>query len=341
MIRLIRTLPGMARNMQPGMARNMWQGLVSLTHPFGFLTVRDYSSKPTGRYQKVSSFVREDRSHSRQNEDDEKKSTNLFIKLTPFLLLIFLFSIGLFICEIVNSEFFYKLFYKAGVSLGVRALSFFLIKLGCSVGLFAAAILFALKTLVEDPYVENQMLMLPGDASSGASTSNQGQSAMGGQIPASTGQPATPEVPQNALWNDPDQPRRSEANRTDPPGDEVKQPLMVDHQRQMELERRLRLHFIGRHNEIDTIAYDDLIDKQLLIEKKIEIALLNDGYSRGSIFSNRNAIRGYLFYPNGTPLKESTLDHHLKQMVQNGMRQNIPYERIQRAINNYNLFLSK
>lgn len=76
--------------------------------------------------------------------------------------------------------------------------------------------------------------MLPGDASSGASTSNQGQSAMGGQIPASTSQPATPEVPQDALWNDPDQPRRSEANRTDPPGDEVKQPLMVDHQRQME-----------------------------------------------------------------------------------------------------------
>jgi hypothetical protein len=112
---------------------------------------------------------------------------------------------------LLNIAFFYKLLYKAGVSLGVRALSFFLIKLGCSVGLLAAAILFALKTLAEDPSVENKML--PGDASSGASTSNQGQSAMGGPIPASTSQPATPEVPQDALWNDPDQPRRSEANR--------------------------------------------------------------------------------------------------------------------------------
>lgn len=173
----------------------------------------------------------------------------------------------------------------------------------------------------EDSFLGNKML--PGDASSGASTSNQGQSSMGGQIPASTSQPT--EV----------------AHRSDPlltAPDEIKKPLVVDDLRQKELEKRLNFHFIGKSEEIDTLPYRDLIDTQLLIEKKIEISLRNDGYSRESVLANLNAIRGYLFYPSGVPLKNITLTHHLLEMQKGN---NIPYARIQRAIAALDLFLVK
>jgi len=146
--------------------------------------------------------------------------------------------------------FFQMLLERLSFSLGRRALSFALCKgLGCYGGL-TFAILYAV-TLTEAPFLGNKML--PGDASSGASTSNQGQSSMGGQIPASTSQPT--EV----------------AHRSDPlltAPDEIKKPLMVDDLRQKELEKRLHFHFIGKSEEIDTLPYSDLVDTQLLIEKK-------------------------------------------------------------------------
>jgi hypothetical protein len=117
------------------------------------------------------------------------------------------------------------------------------------------------------------------------------------------------------------------AHRSDPlltAPDEIKKPLMVDDLRQKELEKRLHFHFIGKSEEIGTLPFSDLVDTQLLIEKKIEIFLRNEGYSRESILANRNAIRGYLFYPEGVPLKNSTLTHHLKEM-QKGKY--IPYAR--------------
>lgn len=70
----------------------------------------------------------------------------------------------------------------------------------------------------------------------------------------------------------------------------------------------------------------------------MEIALRHDGHSRQSLFSNRNEIRGYMFYPHGEPLKESTLDPYLAQFSTN-IRQSTPYARIQKAIHDYDLFL--
>lgn len=216
-------------------------------------------------------------------------------------------------------HFFQALFERLSFSLGRRALSFFLRKMGCY-GDLTFAMLYAV-TLTEAPFLGNKML--PGDASSGASTSNQGQSSMGGQIPESTSQPT--EV----------------AHRSDPlltAPDEIKKPLIEDDLRQKELEKRLNFHFIGKSEEIDTIPYSDLIETQLLIEKKIEISLRNEGYSRESIMANRHAIRGYLFYPEGVPLKNKTLTHHLREMQKGN---NIPYARIQKAIKALDLFLVK
>lgn len=153
-------------------------------------------------------------------------------------------------------------------------------------------------------------------------------------LPGPSHQPhVAEEVPQDGLRDHP------VANRTEPLEDiEVKRPLMSDQQRQRELEDRLNRHFIGK--EINRIHYDDLIEKQLLIEKKIEIALLNDEYTRDRILANRYAIRESIFYKNGTPLKESTLNMHLKQ-IYDDPKDNIPYNKILKGIRNFDLFFSK
>ncbi|KAJ4978824.1 hypothetical protein NE237_009604 [Protea cynaroides] len=65
------------------------------------------------------------------------------------------------------------------------------------------------------------------------------------------------EVPQDALRNE----HQPIANQSDIllGDDEVKQPLMVDQQRQLELENQLNHYFIGKPTEINTIASLDLI----------------------------------------------------------------------------------
>jgi photosystem II P680 reaction center D1 protein len=75
------------------------------------------------------------------------------------------------------------------------------------------------------------------------------------------------------------------------------------------------------------------------MEKHIEGALVTDGYSREAVFSKRHQIRGFWFYPEGTALSESTYVDHLKQIQQNGTRQSVPYRRILRALQSYDLFL--
>ena len=131
------------------------------------------------------------------------------------------------------------------------------------------------------------------------------------------------------------------AHRSDPlwyAADEIKKPLLVDDLRQEELERRLNLHLFGQSEEIDTISYTDLVETQLIMEKKMEQSLLYEGYTKESILANRNAIRGYLFYPSGVPLKHGTLMLHLQEM-QKG--KNIPLDRILKAIQDFDLFLEK
>lgn len=231
----------------------------------------------------------------------------------PFILLIALVMSFYILClQIGGLSFFVYVLSKGAGLVGVKALSFILTKMGCSSTLaFVIGCAFrALLTTEATPSLAHWVL------------------------PGPSHQPhVAEEVPQEGLRDHP------VANRTAPPGDiEVKQPLMGDQQREGELEDRLNRHFIG--TEINRIPFMDLIEKQLLIEKKMEMTLLNDEYTRERILANRFDIRECIFYKNGTPLKESTLDLYLKQ-IQNDPVDSIPYRKIQKDINNYNLFFSK
>lgn len=230
---------------------------------------------------------------------------SFFILLTgvgiTFLLFFFLGAIDLF----------WALLAKGAGLVGGKALTFILKKMG-----FSSTLAFVI-----------------GRAFQALVTTEARPSLAHCMLPSSQQPDVGEEVPQDA-WRD-----HPVATRSAPPANmEIKQPLMVDHEREIELQDRLNRHFIGA--EVDRMRYDDLIDKQVLIEKRIEMALLSDVYTRERILAHRYDIRECLFYKDGAPLKESTLDRYLKE-IQTDLRESTPYRKIEREIRNYNLFFSK
>ena len=227
----------------------------------------------------------------------------------PFLLFVALLMLFYLLClSLGGISFFFAVLSKVA---GVKALSLLFSKMGCSSTLaFVIGCAFrALVTTEASPSLAHWML------------------------PGPSHQPHVAE--EDYLRDHP------VAHRSAPPeGLEVIKPLMEDEQRYGELEDRLNRHFFGNSEKIGGIAYDDLVEKQLLIEKKIEIELLHDEYSRNRIYANRYDIRECLFYKEGVPLKEKTLDLYLKEIKRNPSH-SIPYRKIQKEIKDFNLFFSK
>ncbi|GFZ16365.1 hypothetical protein Acr_25g0007740 [Actinidia rufa] len=81
------------------------------------------------------------------------------------------------------------------------------------------------------------------------------------------------------------------------PWAELEQPLMPDHKRRVELEKRLYANFFGNANAFSP----HLINLQLALEKKMELALRQVGFTNESIMDNRRKIWAPLFYPTGEP----------------------------------------
>jgi hypothetical protein len=238
--------------------------------------------------------------------------TKVYMKLILVLTLMLMFYI---ICLKTGAcSFFWYFLSKVGGSLGVKALSFFLVQMGCPATL-AFVIGCGCRALV---------------------TPEASPSLARWMLPGPSHQPhVAEEVPQEGLQD------QTVAIRSAPPvGIEVKQPLMGDQQRHEELSDRLNRHFFGHSEKINLIASDDLIEKQALIERKLELALLSEEYTRERILLNRYEIRELIFYKDGVPLKEKTLDLYLKQ-IQSSSYQSVPYKKILKAIKNFDIFFSK
>jgi len=229
----------------------------------------------------------------------------------PFLLIIALLLFFYFIALSIGGIcFFISLVSKVAGFIGVKVLYSILKKVGCSSAL-ASVIGCAFRALVTaeaSPSLAH--FMLPGPSS---------------QV----------RVPEDYV---PD--RYAVAVRSAPPeGLEIKKPLMEDDQRYAELESRLTPHFLNQQEQETRILFDDLVEKQLLIEKEIEKRLLNkireqnDEFSGEQILANRHAMRECLFYKEGAPLKERTLDTHLKELQSNPYG-SVPYRRIQKRFQN-------
>lgn len=116
----------------------------------------------------------------------------------------------------------------------------------------------------------------------------------------------------------------------------LEQPLLTDEFRRVSLYDRLYHHHLLNELPLRTVV--DLVDQQVEVEKRIEAALVHDGIHPQRVLDELNRLRGVLFYPRGGPLSTATLARYIREISQSGTRQSIPYRRVYRAIQNFELF---
>ncbi|KAM3360790.1 hypothetical protein P3S68_015644 [Capsicum galapagoense] len=115
---------------------------------------------------------------------------------------------------------------------------------------------------------------------------------------------------------------------------ELEHPLLSDRQRRAELQTRLAFFFQERNEARHLPIYLGILDKQFLVEKRVEAALVQDGFSPQMLSRGKWEIRSILFsHPTrvGTAIAENTLNRYLAQMEREGTRQSLPYLRVIRA----------
>ncbi|KAH0781507.1 hypothetical protein KY290_001105 [Solanum tuberosum] len=111
----------------------------------------------------------------------------------------------------------------------------------------------------------------------------------------------------------------------------LKSPLLPDIQRKAKLQHRLSFYFIGRNESRHLPLFLGILEKQFLMEKRVEAALVGDGCPPQIVLAQRSEIRNLLFnHPTrgGAALFENTLNRHLGQVEQDGMQQSVPYLKV-------------
>lgn len=148
----------------------------------------------------------------------------------------------------------------------------------------------------------------------------------------------THSISQTDLWNSPSSSAPTPGQDNQPPLiPELHPPLLDDDTRRAELASRLRTVLWGKAYREEMI--DSVVDTQVQIEKHIQAALVGRDYSVESLLAKRHQIRGLIFSPMGEALSERTYALHLKEILQLGTVQSLPFRRVERAIKDFNLFL--
>ena len=114
--------------------------------------------------------------------------------------------------------------------------------------------------------------------------------------------------------------------------------LISDAERRRELFDRSLIHHFFRPDRTLRESIN-VVELQFSIERRVEAALVADGFDPASILANRHRIRGVLFYPFWDLLTERTYRAYVTQIESNGTRESLPYRRVVRAVQNYDLFL--
>ena len=120
---------------------------------------------------------------------------------------------------------------------------------------------------------------------------------------------------------------------------QLEQPLLSDEDRRNLLyQRYLILNFGGDDNLRRMVS---IIDTQMLVERHVEAALVDDGFHPNSIGLRYNQIRGALHSPQGELLSERAYQSYVTQIRERGTRNSVPYRRILSQIRNYDLLLER
>lgn len=120
---------------------------------------------------------------------------------------------------------------------------------------------------------------------------------------------------------------------------QLDQPLISDETRRSLLYTRCLLLNLGGNDDLRRML--SIIDAQVIVERYVEAALVDDGFNSHSILSKYRDIRGFIHSPQGELLSARTYDSYVTQIREHGTRESVPYRRIMRAIQNYDLFLER
>lgn len=159
-------------------------------------------------------------------------------------------------------------------------------------------------------------------------TSSGGNSV--GSSESSVNQP-TPDLPE------PVAPEVDQPDGSGPVIPELANYLLPIEERQRELAQRLSINSISKN--LTSREWGSILAAQVVVEKRIEAALVSDGFNAESILAKRHQVRGFLFYPGGTSLTEQTYVNYVKSIDSHGTRACVPYKRVIQAIRQHYLFL--
>lgn len=121
---------------------------------------------------------------------------------------------------------------------------------------------------------------------------------------------------------------------------ELAQPLLDDRTRRQELAIALGAQFVNRNTFSDLREQMEILEMRMLLEKRIEAALVEDGYRPADLIRKRLEVRDVLFYNNNArPFTEQTLRRYLSQIDNSGTRSSVPYRKVVTAIRNYSICL--
>jgi F-type H+-transporting ATPase subunit alpha len=126
-----------------------------------------------------------------------------------------------------------------------------------------------------------------------------------------------------------------------PPAAPIPEPLLADQVRDSILYQRYLTLGLGVGDPGDLGRMVTIITSQALVEINIERALLQDGWSAGSILAHYTDIRGIIHTPQGRLLSPRTYGSYVAQINEQGTRRSVPYQRIARALNNFDLLLER
>ncbi|XP_071734021.1 cytochrome c oxidase subunit 2-like [Rutidosis leptorrhynchoides] len=108
------------------------------------------------------------------------------------------------------------------------------------------------------------------------------------------------------------------------------QPLLSDEERSAILYQRYLGNNLGGSDNLLRLV--STIDAQLLVERYVEAALVDDGFHPQAVLNGYRDIRGSLHYPQGRLLSVRTYESYVTQIRELGTRGSVPYRRVLRAI---------
>ena len=113
---------------------------------------------------------------------------------------------------------------------------------------------------------------------------------------------------------------------------QLAQPLISDDTRRSLLYNRYLVLNFGGNGDLRRMV--SIIDAQVIVERDVEAALVDDGFHPNSILDRYRKIRGVLHSPQGELLSERTYHSYVSQIRERRTRSSLPYRRIISAIRN-------